>query len=584
MRKVMPAAALVTSVLLLLGSLAAVLGVTPEPAPPAGPPYPPPIHDVVVYDHADLFTPETRAEATRIIVAIEDRVSAEVVVYSQYKPGSTTESTESDAAALIDQWGVGRLGFDDGLAIFVNMNRRSCQPFTSGNGQVQLYAGPGYAATFLSNSQRQQIFDEEMLPHLRACDFDEALLVALRHIDAHATPENQRALERARFIDAFVGIIGGPLAFILLVGAAASSWLRYGKDPVYLDSPSILMPAPPPNLTAAAGSVIWEGKSSRRALTTALLDLASRGELSFKPEKKLLRDSAGIQIHRAESTDPYVIRNRRRPLSSAEKYLLGKLQLLPGSTSDYITPSDLEGLAPTVPKFNERLEGFVAQQKWFREPPRKAVGRWVGRGVLALILGIVAIFSGFEVLPSGGLTLLGIGLGAGGLVMIFIAQAMPARTMAGAMLYAMLAAYRRTLQKTMEQARSMQEVVEQANLDWLETPDQAVVWGVALGLHSEVEEVIERSVEDAKAGITEHRPWTPAWYGSSVSYGSRGAGGPKGIAPGLFSSSGVPNFGGMMAALGSIGASSSSSSSSGSSGGFSGGSSGGGGGGAGGGF
>ena len=62
--------------------------------------------------------------------------------------------------------------------------------------------------------------------------------------------------------------------------------------------------------------------------------------------------------------------------------------------------------------------------------------------------------------------------------------------MPGAMIRAMLAAYRRTLQKTMEQARSMQQVVDEAGLDWLDTPDQAVVWGTALGLQGEIEEVL----------------------------------------------------------------------------------------------
>ena len=171
---------------------------------------------------------------------------------------------------------------------------------------------------------------------------------------------------------------------------------------------------------------------------------------------------------------------------------------------------------------------------------------------------------------------------AAGIVILLIARSMPARTMAGAVIYAMLAAYRRTLQKTMEQSRSMQQVVEEAKLDWLETPDQAVVWGTALGLQREVEEVIARSAEDASAGVMTYNPWIPLWYGSGAGYGS-GPSGPSGIAPGLFSSSALPDFGGMMSALGSIG-NSPSSSGSGSSGGFGGGGSGGGGGGAGGGF
>jgi hypothetical protein len=164
--------------------------------------------------------------------------------------------------------------------------------------------------------------------------------------------------------------------------------------------------------------------------------------------------------------------------------------------------------------------------------------------------------------------------------MLFIARQMPARTMAGAMIYAMLAAYRRTMERTMAQARSMNTVVEQPTLAWMETPDQAIAWGVALGLQRDVEEVLGRSAEDAQAGVTTYHPYLPAWYGGGL---SSGLGGRGGFAPGLMSSSAIPNFGGMMAALTSIG-NSPSSSGSGGSGGFSGGGSGGGGGGAGGGY
>jgi uncharacterized membrane protein YgcG len=556
------------------------------PPPPAGPPYPPPIEDVVVYDWANLFSAETDARATRIIVEIEARTGAEVVVYTQVKGGATTESTARDAADLIDQWGVGRLGFDDGLAILFNITRSNCLPNVPGNGQVQLYAGPGYQAMFLSNSERQQIFEQDMLPLLRECDFDGALLAALDKINANATPEHARMLAAARFIDAAVGFVLGPVAFLLLVGIAARSWLMYGRDPVYLDSPSIHLPAPPPDMTAASGVVIWDGRANRRALTVALLDLASRGEISFKPEKKSLSEKAGIQLLDSEPDDPYVIRNRRRPLSDAETYLLKELRKLGARSDEYLNPTKLEKLVASVPKFERRLENHVAWKAWFREPPYRAVARWSGRGGTVLMAGIIAAGAGL-VLPSNGLLILGIALAVAGVVINIIARAMPSRTMQGAMLYAMLAAYRRTLQKTMQMSRSMNEVVERAELPWLETPDQALVWGVALGLNSEVEEVFKRSVQDAKAGVTDHDPWVPRWYGQPVrSYqASAGGSGRHGLAPGVFSSSAVPNFGGMMAALGSIGSvSASASSSSGRSGGFSGGSSGGGGGGAGGGF
>jgi hypothetical protein len=137
----------------------------------------------------------------------------------------------------------------------------------------------------------------------------------------------------------------------------------------------------------------------------------------------------------------------------------------------------------------------------------------------------------------------------------------------------------------MAQSRSMQQVVDQAGLPWLDTPDQAVVWGTALGLQSDIEGVLSRSLADVKAGTTTSGavPYFQIWYQTSsgtpfMSAGSSGSGG------GLFSDSGIPDVGGMMSALGTIGNSPSSSGGGGGGGGFGGGSSGGGGGGAGGGF
>src|SRR5262249_41631278 len=155
------------------------------------------------------------------------------------------------------------------------------------------------------------------------------------------------------------------------------------------------------------------------------------------------------------------------------------------------------------------------------------------------------------------------------------------RTMPGAMIRAMLVAYRRTLDKTMAQARSMGQVVDEAAIPLLETPDDAVVWGVALGLQDRVEQVLERTVDDLRDGRV-RAGVLPVWSGSGGSSGgwNSSGGGGGGWAPGLMSSSAIPNFGGMMAALSTIG---NSPSSSGSGGGFGGGGSGGGGG-AGGGF
>lgn len=97
---------------------------------------------------------------------------------------------------------------------------------------------------------------------------------------------------------------------------------------------------------------------------------------------------------------------------------------------------------------------------------------------------------------------------------------------------AMLAAYRRTLAKTMQQSRSMNQVVQQAGLPWLKSPDQAVVWAVALGLAPDVERVLKRSAEDLASGTAPRGTYLPVWYatdGTSLSAEGGPGGDPAGV-------------------------------------------------------
>ena len=566
----------------LFAAAAAGASAASPSTPPPGPPFPEPVNGQAVYDYAGVLSADTIVWAESVIDTIEARTGVEIVVYTQDAGyySIQTDETESRARALIDQWGIGRAGFDDGMVIFVDLEPNLI------HGQVQLYAAPGFEAAYLSNAERQQIFDNDMLPHLRDADFDGAVKVALEKVDATATAEHAGQLQTARQVNAVLGLVGAPIAFMGLVGWAFVNWRRYGKDPVYLDDPSILMPAPPPDLTAASGAMVMDGATSRRALTTAMLDLASRGLISFREDGGILgfgkkvgvdiappRGDAELQAQRA--------RNSRRPTGPAEETALRDLRSLGSETVDeYITPEDLPRFGEHVSDFDRTLEEHVVARGWFKEKPSKVMGRWVAKGILAIVAGVIAILIGLGV-PISGLVLIGGATIAGGVLVAIFAKGMPAVTMPGAMVRAMLAAYRRTLQKTMAQARSMQQVVDEAGLDWLDTPDQAVVWGTALGLQEEIEGVLSRSLEDvhrgAAAGVL---PYFPAWY--------QGSGGTPFTAEtatgsgGLFSNSGVPDLGGMMSTLGTIGNSPSSSGSSG--GGFSGGSSGGGGGGSGGGF
>jgi uncharacterized membrane protein YgcG len=558
-------------------------GVPVQAGPPPGPPFPAPEIDRAVYDYAGILSDDTIVAAEAVIDTIEERTGAEIVVYTQDtgEYDISTEETEFRARSLIDQWGIGRAGFDDGLVIFVDLEPNLL------HGQVQLYAAPGFEAAYLSNSERQAIYESDMLPLLREADFDGAVAIALEKIDAAATVEHAAQLQGARQVNAVLGLVGAPVLFMGLAGWVFVNWRRYGKDPVYLDDPSILMPAPPPDLTAASGAMVMDGGTSRRALTTAMLDLASRGEISFREDGGILGFGKKVGIDTApppgdELLEAQRARNGRRPTGPAEGIALRHLRSIGGSAEGaYITPDELPKFGEHVSLFDSALESHVVSRGWFKEAPSKVMGRWVVKGFLAVSAGIATLVAGV-VVPISGLVLVGAGAIAGGIVVLVFARGMPAVTMPGAMIRAMLAAYRRTLQKTMAQSRSMQQVVDDAGLDWLDTPDQAVVWGTALGLQDEIEEVLSRSLEDVRRGTSSgYVPYFPAWYQGSggtplTAATATGSGG------GLFSNSGVPDLGGMMSALGTIG--NSPSSSGGGGGGFSGGSSGGGGGGAGGGF
>ena len=585
--------AIVAAGLSLLAATAMTVAANP------GPPFPAPEIDRAVYDGAGVFDPATIASVEATIDEIEARTGAEVVVYTQVWPYRTSEQqTLDNALALMNQWGIGRRGFDDGLVILFDLDESLV------HGQVQLYAGAGFRATFLSDEERQRIFEDEMLPRLVNEDLDGALLAAIVKIDAAATPEHAQQLETARQVNAVIGLVGGSVALLVFLGWAVFHWLRFGRDPEYTDSESVLVPAPPTGMTPAAATMVLDGGVSRRTLTTALLDLASRGRVAFREEhgplglgRKLTVDvgakamtaaTADVAEDEAErtaaadaATRTDIARARldladRRPLGPAEAYIEKRLDQLADAES--IEPDDLPKLAEDVPIFERNVEDSAVRSKWFSERPSKVVGRWRLYGGVEAVAGGAAIAAGFAI-PMSGLTLLGGALVITGVITLIIAGAMPARTMAGAMQKAWLLAYRRTLSKTMEHARSMDQVVRDSGLSWLETPDQAVVWATALGLSGQVEDVLGRTLDDSRErGV--RTGYLPLWYrggdGTSLASGATGGGG------GIFSSSGVPSIGGMMAAMGTIG-NAPSSSGSGGGGGFGGGG-GGGGGGAGGGF
>jgi uncharacterized membrane protein YgcG len=526
--------------------------------PPAGPPYPAQVTGQRIYDYAGIFSPSAISQAAQTILAIEQRTGAQVAVYTQVKPESDTlELANDDALALMNQWGVGRKGFDDGLVILFDMQDNLM------HGQVSLFAGSGFKSAFLTNSDRQSIFDNDMKPRLLAGDFDGALKAAMDRINAVATPEHADQLNRARIFNAIVGL--GALALsIWLVAFVLIRWYTHGRDPIYVDDNSVLMPAPPDGLTPAMATLLMDDRTSSRTVSAAMVDLAARGLIKFRQEEASFAEKTSVGVTGTTAS-----------IGTPEAGLYSAIMTWAGPDG-FIEASSMPQLAPAVGTLKSDLETLSVQKGWLTGRPSRVVAFWIVVAVLEAVAAFPLIFWTLSIEASGGL-LGGVALIDAAVITGVTAWFMPSRTQLGAMLRAMLAAYQRTLLHTMAQAQTMDQVVESRALPWVSTPDEAMAWGVAFGLNAEIDAVLRRSVElSAATGRT--AGWYPMWW-TPIGGHSLAGGGGWASGGGAFSASAIPDVGSMMSAIGSIGSSTSHSG-----GGSFGGGGGGGGGGAGGGF
>jgi hypothetical protein len=85
-------------------------------------------------------------------------------------------------------------------------------------------------------------------------------------------------------------------------------------------------------------------------------------------------------------------------------------------------------------------------------------------------------------------------------VTYFISGVMPSRTSTGAMLAAMLNAYRRTLKASIARAKSLQQVVLEKPLPWVSTPAAEIAWAVAFNLDREIDGLLSQSLEVSETG------------------------------------------------------------------------------------
>jgi hypothetical protein len=164
--------------------------------------------------------------------------------------------------------------------------------------------------------------------------------------------------------------------------------------------------------------------------------------------------------------------------------------------------------------FGTFLESYARRNGWISGFSFISRWKWRALAVAEIVFGLVVAAVGQG---SGGLTYgVGLGIAAGGVATWIIAAYMARRTREGAVMKAQLAAYRRTLKATFATAATLDGAVGAAGLKWLETPDQALVWGVALGLRADIEALLARTTSGIAAGTVAPDAFLPAWAGQVV--------------------------------------------------------------------
>ena len=187
--------------------------------------FPDPVNGHHVYDPAGALDSGVEQALEAQIKAIRERSEAELAVYVQVDDFATEDSNLAAAQELLDQWGVGRRGFDDGLVFLVSLESNLV------HGKVSFFAGAGFLRSYLSQNDLQSVIDDVIVPGAIQRQLGGGLISALDVVGAAITPGATDRLNLLRQVNAVLGLVGAPVTFLVIAGVAFFAWRREGDDP-----------------------------------------------------------------------------------------------------------------------------------------------------------------------------------------------------------------------------------------------------------------------------------------------------------------------------------------------------------------
>lgn len=284
-------------------------------------------------------------------------------------------------------------------------------------------------------------------------------------------------------------ILGALVGLLSLVGLEVAR-RRRRHELGYEDDDSVMLPAPPEDMTPALGALVNAPLNTTRAVTVALLDLAAHGRIAFYQADTPLGPRGGIKLVSSSGggrrIGPVHAPAASRALGPAEAYLLEGLQSAAGGSGN-LSPTDFVGLRPLFEQTGEQLERIAGQRGWLRIKTRSFSRPWE---VWGLALTVAAVVAAVLRQPVAAVCL---GLAGWKVVSRAVNMPQPLRTPDGAMTSAMVDAYRRTLKRALAgDPGSMPP--------WLANAEEAALWGYAWGLEGEVQAFVGRNVGMAMGG------------------------------------------------------------------------------------
>ncbi len=465
-----------------------------------------------VYDFAGIWRADTIAAAQQTADRLRAGSGVQMAIVSIPSGQSSVDTGEAEQTAkdIMDAWGVGEAGVDNGIVVLFDLDT------TLRHGQIYVYAGRGVLGTYLSEAAAQNIADD-MIAKAKAGDLDAALSVGMDQI-AGAVDRPGSRLEAAPLLG-LVALLALAANLLVVVGTGAV-WWRDGRDPpIPTIDDSVLLPAPPPGMTPAIAALLRDGVTTKNAPAAALVDLASRNLLAMREGSTTLGiGRKPIDYVVSDPSDPRVA-HAETLVGEPERLMLSSLRGV--AIGNVVTRSDLDRLPKLQSEFAAALGRAAVATTWFRTDPNKAIDNLAWIVILPILVLFGAMVLGGDGAPPLGIFAVFASSVAVALIVAKIATLMAARTADGSWVLGMALAYRNTLRHEMGTAPGVVSAQEHAKLrmPWLETPDAMIVWAVALGLADEVGHLISRSVHDPQSAN-----WQPAWYsGSAASFASFGS-------------------------------------------------------------